>query len=209
MSKNLEPKCRKCRRENVKLMLKGERCYSSKCGMVKRAYPPGVHGAKGAPRLTEYGTQLREKQKAKRYYGLLEKQFSNYYKKAATQKGNTVDNFMQALEMRFDNVVHLLGFAASRYQARELVNHGHFLVNKKKVNIPSYQVKVNDEITLREKSQNNKFFQEVIKTLAKKTVPEWLDLDAKTLKAKVLEGPKTTTVKTIFDPKLIIEFYSR
>lgn len=209
MSKNLGPKCRQCRRESTKLMLKGDRCQSSKCSMVKRNYAPGAHGAKRMARLTEYGVQLREKQKAKRYYGLLEKQFSNYYQKATKQKGNTMDNFIQLLERRFDNVIYNLGYAKSRRQARELINHGHFTINGKKVNIPSYQVKINDLIELREKSKSNKFFQDAIKELPKVKIPEWLNLDIKDLEAKVIELPTLEKVKLIFDPKLIIEFYSR
>lgn len=209
MSKNLGPKCKQCRRESTKLMLKGDRCQSSKCAMVKRNYQPGVHGVKRAARLTEYGIQLREKQKAKRYYGLLERQFSNYYEKAVNQKGNTIDNFIQILERRFDNAVYLLGYAKSRRQARELVNHGHFKVNGKRVNIPSYQIKLNDEIELIEKSKKNKFFVDIIKALPKVKVPEWMNLDTQTLKAKILELPTSQKVKPIFNTKLIIEFYSR
>lgn len=209
MSKNLGPKCKQCRREGVKLLLKGDRCQSSKCAMVKRNYQPGAHGVKRSARLTEYGVQLREKQKAKRYYGLLEKQFNNYYKKAIKQKGNTVDSFIQMLEKRLDNIVYCLGYAKSRRQARELVNHGHFKVNGRRVNIPSYQLKLNDEIELVEKSKTNKFFQDTIKELPKSKVPDWLNLDVKSLKAKVVELPSIENVKPIFNTKLIIEFYSR
>jgi small subunit ribosomal protein S4 len=190
-------------------MLKGDRCQSSKCSMVKRNYQPGAHGTKRPARLTEYGIQLREKQKAKRYYGLLESQFSNYYEKAVKQKGNTIDNFVQILERRLDNVVYLLGYAKSRKQARELVNHRHFKINGKRVNIPSYQVKLNDEIELVEKSKNNKFFQDIIKELPKANPPEWMNLDAQTLKGKILELPTAERAKPIFNTKLIIEFYSR
>jgi small subunit ribosomal protein S4 len=209
MSKRIGPKCRLCRRENTKLMLKGDRCQSSKCAMIKRAYAPGVHGIKGTPRLTEYGIQLREKQKAKRYYGVLERQFRNYYDKAINKGGNSIDNFIELLECRFDNVIYNLGFAKSRSQARELVNHGHFAINGKKVNIPSYQVGVNEEITLRKKSETNTFFKDVIKEIPKAKVPEWLNMDAKTLTAKMIEKPSRDKVKHIFDPKLILEFYSR
>jgi len=211
MSKNLAPKCRQCRRESTKLMLKGDRCQSSKCAMVKRNYPPGMHGVKRPSRLTEYGIQLREKQKAKRYYGILETPFRNYYTKATKQKGNPIDNFLQLLEIRLDNVVYLLSLAKSRRQARELVNHGHFLVNGKKVNIPSYQVKINDEIEIKEKSKTNKNFDGIIKEVSKsnKNIPEWLNLDVKTMKGKVIELPSSKTVTPIFNPKLIIEFYSR
>ncbi|MFH1565134.1 MAG: 30S ribosomal protein S4 [bacterium] len=209
MSKNLGPKCKQCRRESTKLLLKGDRCQSSKCAMVKRNYQPGVHGVKRAARLTEYGLQLREKQKAKRYYGLLERQFSNYYEKAIKQKGNTIDSFIQMLERRLDNVVYSLGYAKSRRQARELVNHRHFKVNGRRVNIPSYQLKLNDEIELVEKSKTNKFFQDIIKELPKARVPDWLNLDVKNLKAKVIEMPSNENIKPIFNTKLIIEFYSR
>lgn len=209
MSKNLGPKCKQCRRENTKLLLKGDRCQSSKCAMVKRNYAPGAHGVKRSVRLTEYGLQLREKQKAKRYYGLLERQFKNYYKKAIKKKGNTVDSFISMLERRLDNVVYSLGYAKSRRQARELVSHRHFKVNGKRVNIPSCQLRLNDEIELVEKSKTNKIFQDIIKELPKAKAPDWLNLDAKTLKAKVIELPSSENIKPIFSTKLIIEFYSR
>ena len=144
MAKLLNSKCKKCRREGVKLFLKGERCLSPKCPILKRNYPPGVHGPKGRKRTTEYGTQLREKQKAKRIYGINERQFRNYYRKAISKKGDTGQILQQLLQMRFDNVIYLLRLARSRVQARQMVGHGLFLVNGKKVNIPSYQLKTKD-----------------------------------------------------------------
>ena len=150
MSKDLDHKCKQCRREGVKLFLKGEKCYGPKCPIVRRNYPPGIHGAKKTrQRLTEYGHQLREKQKAKKIYGILERPFRNYYQKAIKQKGDTNEILGQLLEMRLDNVIYRLGLAKSRKAARQLVSHGFFLVNGKKVNIPSYQVKIKDEITIK------------------------------------------------------------
>lgn len=207
MSKNLGSKCKQCRREGAKLLLKGDRCQSSKCAMIKRNYQPGVHGVKRSARLTEYGIQLREKQKAKRYYGLLEKQFRNYYEKAIKQKGNTLNSFISMLERRLDNVVYCLGYAKSRRQARELINHRHFKINGKRVNIPSYQVKLNDEIDLTEKSKT--CFKDTIKELPKAKAPDWLNLDIQTSTAKMVELPSLENVKPIFNTKLIIEFYSR
>ncbi len=209
MARDLNPKCKQCRREGTKLFLKGERCATSKCALVKRPYPPGQHGPKGAPKMTGYGTQLREKQKAKKIYNLLEKQFSNYFQKAVKVKGNTGEQLLRFLELRLDNVVFLLGFAPSRKKARQMVNHGHILVNDKKVNIPSYQLKVNDIISIRKKSRENEAFKDLDKSLQKYEAPKWLLLDTKELKGKVLNHPTQDDLKQPVDLKLIIEFYSR
>lgn len=210
MGKDLDPVCKKCRREGEKLFLKGERCYSPKCAMVKRNYPPGVQGAKRQKRLTPYGIQLREKQKAKRIYGLLEKQFRGYYEKAVKQKKvTTSDSLGQFLEMRLDNVVYRLGLTGSRKTARQLVSHNHFQVNGRKVNIPSYQVKVGDIITVKEKSQETTPFKNINEAIAKKELPGWLNLNKETLEAKITSLPQINDLPKNIDMTLIIEYYSR
>lgn len=189
--------------------MKGERCHSAKCIMVKRNYPPGIHGVKGRGRLTPYGIQLREKQKAKRLYGLLEKQFAGYYQKAIKFKGTTSDVLGRFLEMRLDNVVYRLGFAASRKSARQLVNHSHFLINGKKVNIPSYQTKVGDVITVKPKSLSATPFKNMKETMTKKEIPGWLHINKENLEAKVTSLPQSDDLPKNVDMTLIIEYYSR
>jgi len=209
VARNLDPKCAQCRRAGVKLFLKGERCNSAKCAMVKRNYPPGVHGVKGRGKLTSYGEQLAEKQKAKRIFGILEKQFKKYYHQAARMKGEAGDNLLRLLEMRLDNVVYRLGFAESRVQARQMVSHGLLEVNGKKVDISSFQVKIGDQITLRSKSQKSKLFSNIEEKLSKAQVPSWLALEAKSLSGKILDYPKKDEMESTFDPQIVIEFYSR
>lgn len=209
MAKNIDPKCKQCRREGKKLMLKGDRCNSSKCAMVKRNFPPGVHGSKGYPRQTGYGIQLREKQKVKRMYNLMEKQFKNYFIKASNQKGNTEEILFQLLEMRLDNVVFRMGLVPSRVQARQVVNHGHILVNGKKLNIPSYQLKVGDEISVREKSKKSKLLEKSSELIKNAEPVSWLSTDPKELEVKVTDRPGEKEMKGQFDLKLIIEFYSK
>ncbi|MBI5072030.1 30S ribosomal protein S4 [Candidatus Falkowbacteria bacterium] len=209
MARNLKARCAQCRREGEKLFLKGERCNTAKCGMIKRGYPPGVHGPKGKIRLTGYGTQLREKQKTKHIYGILERQFRNYFEKAIKKTGDTSEFLLQLLEMRFDNVIYRLGFGKSRQQARQLVGHGLFSVNGKKVTIPSYQVKIGDVISVKENRAAKKVFQNLPQTLAKHEPPAWLALDAAKIEGKVTRKPTKDDVKTQFDLKMIIEFYSR
>lgn len=209
MGRNLDPACKKCRREGEKLFLKGERCNSSKCAMVKRNYPPGVHGSKGRGRITPYGVQLREKQKTKKIYGLSEKTFNGYYKKAVEKRGDTGKTLSQFLEMRLDNIIYRLGFTSSRKTARQLVNHGHFLVNNKKVNIPSYRVETGDLIGLREKSKEMAFFKNIKETMGKQELPGWLSLDKEKLEAKITSQPKDDDFPKNIDIKLIIEYYSR
>ncbi len=212
MAKKLD-QCKVCRRAGVKLYLKGERCFTPKCAIVRRNYTPGVQGArKGArpKRLTPYGIQLREKQKAKFYYGLSEKQFRNTFEKATRKTGNTADHMFGLLEMRLDSVVYRLGLVWSRKDARQLVAHGAFIVNGRRVTIPSYQVKVGDIITIRSQMKASKHFQEVLPGLEKHTAPGWLYLDKAALEAKVVghaEKPEDTLA--VFDIKPIIEFYSR
>ena len=208
MSKDLDHKCKQCRREGVKLFLKGEKCYGPKCPIVRRNYPPGIHGAKKTrQRLTEYGHQLREKQKAKKIYGILERPFRNYCQKAIKQKGDTNEILGQLLEMRLDNVIYRLGLAKSRKAARQLVSHGFFLVNGKKVNIPSYQVKIKDEITIKPSKTKTKAFIDL--NLEKHEVPGWLHFDPKEMKAKIINRPKEEELEKSFNTRLIVEFYSR
>ena len=209
MAKEKKSKCARCRREGEKLFLKGDRCGTAKCAFTRRSYPPGVHGPKGKVRLTGYGTQLREKQKARRIYSILEKQFKNYFIKASKKKGDTSDFLLQLLEMQLDNVVYRLGFARSRQQARQVVGHGLILVNNKKVNIPSFQVKAGQTISVKPSMLEKPLFQNLPQILKKHETPNWLAMDIGKLEGKVLGTPKKEEVKTQFDPKLIVEFYSR
>jgi len=209
MAKEKKSKCARCRREGEKLFLKGDRCDTAKCAFTRRSYPPGVHGPKGKVRLTGYGTQLREKQKARRIYNILEKQFKNYFIKASKKKGDTSDFLLQLLEMQLDNVVYRLGFARSRQQARQVVGHGLILVNNKKVNIPSFQVKAGQTISVKPSMLEKPLFQNLPQILKKHETPNWLAMDIVKLEGKVLGTPKKEEVKTQFDPKLIVEFYSR
>lgn len=202
--------CAQCRRAQKKLFLKGDRCLTPKCTLVKRNYPPGAHGAKTTKtRATEYGLQLKEKQEAKRTYGLREKQFHNYFKKALRKKGETGEILLQLLETRLDNIIFRSGFAISRASARQLVNHGHFLVNGGKVNIPSFQVKTGQIITIKESSRRLSIFEQLIKTLENFKAPSWLSVDPKELKSQLLKIPTKEEINTPLDLKLIVEFYSR
>lgn len=209
MARNLKSRCAQCRREGEKLFLKGERCNMAKCAIARRPYPPGMHGPKGKSRPTGYGVQLREKQKTKHIYGILERQFRNYFEKAIKKKGDTSEFLLQLLETRFDNVIYRLGFGNSRQQARQLVGHSLFMVNGKRVDIPSYQVKIGDVISIRPAAAAKKVFQNLAQTLAKHEPPAWLSLDAVKMEGKVTRKPTKDDVKTQFDLKMIIEFYSR
>ena len=209
MAKNLDPKCKLCRRAGEKLFLKGDRCLTAKCAMVKRNYPPGFHGPKKTRRLSDYGQQLSEKQKAKRQYNLLEKQFKLTFEKARRQTGNTGEIFIKLLEMRLDNAIYRLGFASSRAQARQLINHGHFTVNDHKVNIPSYQLKGGDIIKIKANKKQAKVFKDLGEKLSKSEFPGWLHLNPKELTAKVLHQPDIETIKPNFNIQMIIEYYSR
>ena len=199
--------CRLCRREGQKLFLKGDRCYTDKCAADRRPYPPGQHG-QGRTKTSEYGLQLREKQKAKRYYGILESQFKKYYEEAARRKGKTGENMLALLESRLDNVIYRLGFAMSRAEARQLVLHGHFLVNGRKVNVPSFLVKPGMIITLKDKSRSLNKLKTVIEANAFRQPPSWLDYDANAMVAKVVAVPHKDDVVPI-DEQLIVEFYSK
>lgn len=208
MARYTDAVCRLCRREGQKLFLKGDRCYTEKCAVDRRTYAPGQHG-QGRVKASEYGTQLREKQKAKRYYGVLENQFRNYFDKAIKMKGKTGENLLSLLERRLDNTVYRLGFAMSRAEARQLVRHGHFTVNGKKVNIPSFIVKPDMVIALREKSRNLEKFKSVIEANSFRQPPKWLDYNAETLSAKVLANPAREDIDLPVQEQLIVELYSK
>ena len=209
MSKYLGAKCKLCRREGDKLMLKGERCITAKCAIVKRNYPPGLHGPKGRARQSGYNMQLREKQKAKRIYNLMEKQFALSFERAIKQKGEAGENLMKILETRLDNVIYRLGFASSRAEARVLTNHGHFRVNDVKVNIPSFNVKTGDIIKVKQSSKKSKAFASLPEKLKKLEIPGWLNLDIKDLSAKVLHQPAKENFESKINSQMIVEFYSK
>lgn len=200
--------CRLCRREGQKLFLKGDRCYSDKCAVNKRQYAPGQHG-QGRKKLSEYGIQLREKQKAKRYYGVLESQFAKYFEMAEKKNGITGENLLTILESRLDNVVYRLGFAVSRPEARQLVKHGHFTVNGKKVDIPSYLIKEGDVIAIKEGSRSLAKIKAVLEQTDSKVIPEWLDLDKNTSSAKVLRLANREDIDLEIAEHLIVELYSK
>ncbi len=209
MARYREAVCRFCRREGLKLYLKGERCYSDKCSVDRRAKPPGQHGDRRI-KHSDYGMQLREKQKVKRIYGLLESQFRNYFAKADLMKGVTGYNLLVLLERRLDNVVYRLGFAGSRNEARQLVRHGHFLVNGKKVNIPSYLVSEGDVIEVKEKSRKSKAFQSALENVQKRGgVSRWLDLDVENFKGTLKEYPAREDITMPINENLIVELYSK
>ncbi len=206
MARYTDANCRLCRREGQKLFLKGDRCYSAKCAMERRGYAPGQHG-QGRSKASEYAIQLREKQKTKRFYGLQETQFRNLFEKADRKPGMTGENLLIMLETRLDNVAFRLGFASSRKEARQLVNHGHFKVNGKKVNIPSYTVKAGDVITVKENSTNAPKFKEVKEMTI--TVPEWMSVDVEKLEGKILTLPTREQIDTPVEEHLIVELYSK
>jgi len=204
------PKCRLCRREGMKLFLKGERCYTDKCPFERRSYPPGQHGPQQLrTKLSDYGIRLREKQKVKRIYGISEKQMRRYYEMATKMPGQAGHNLLQLLERRLDNVVYRLGFAVSRAQARQYVNHGFFKVNGRNVDIPSYLVKPGDIIELKEKYRNNPQIIESLETVVRKGIPSWLELDAENFKGIVKNLPTREDITMPIQESYIIEFYSR
>ena len=208
MARYTDEQCRICRREGQKLFLKGSRCYSDKCSISRRNYAPGQHGQKRA-KLSEYGTQLREKQKTKSYYGVGEKQFRGYFEMASNKKGITGENLLQILESRLDNVVYRLGFGASRAQARQLVNHGQFAVNGQRVDIPSYLVKAGDVITVRENKKDNGAIKANIEANSARPVPAWLELNNETLSGKVVRLASREDVDIPVEEHLIVELYSK
>ena len=200
--------CKLCRREGKKLYLKGERCYTGKCAVERRAYAPGQHG-QSRKKATEYGLQLRAKQQAKRYYGIQEGQFYKYILRAERKQGVTGENLLRICESRLDNVVYLLGWANSRAEARQLVTHGHYKVNGKKVNVPSYLLKAGDEIAIKDKSKESTKIQATVEANASRPVPQWLDLNAETLSAKVLALPTREQIMVPVEEHLIVELYSK
>ena len=209
MARNIGAACRRCRRENLKLFLKGDRCYSDKCSFERRAFGPGQHGQSRFRKMSDYAVQLREKQKVKSMYGMLEKQFRLTFEKAERQKGVTGENLLMLLERRLDNTLFRIGFASSRNQARQLVRHKHILVNGKKVNIPSFLVSENDVISLKEKSRANALINESLEAVARRGVPSWLELDKDGYKATVKAMPNREELTMPIQEQLIVELYSK
>ena len=207
MARYTGPSCKLCRREGKKLFLKGDRCLTSKCAVERRATVPGQHGA-GRKTVKEYGMQLREKQTARRYYGVQEKQFKKYYVAADKQSGVAGENLLSLLERRFDNVVYRMGLAASRKEARQLIRHGHFMLNGKKADIPSIILKVGDTVTVKEKSRSSEKFKELQEQMAAVIAPKWLDVDVDDFSAKMIMIPERADVDFPFQEQLIIELYS-
>lgn len=208
MARNINPKCRQCRREGEKLFLKGEKCYSEKCAMERRPQAPGQHGAK-TPRVSDYGKQLREKQKIRRIYGMLERQFRLAYKEADRRRGVTGENLLQILESRLDNVAYRMGFGASRAEARQVVRHNGILVNGKRVNIPSYQVKPGDVIEVAESAKNQLRIKAAVEAAAGRGFPEWIEVDVKALKGIFKAPPQRSELPTTINESLVIELYSK
>ena len=209
MAKYTGPVCRLCRREGVKLFLKGTRCMSEKCAIERRSYPPGQHGQSRRTRPTEYGTQLREKQKLRRVYGMQERQFLKTYHMAVRRKGVTGEHLLSLLERRLDNVVYRLGFAASRGQARQLVNHGHLLVNGRKVTIPSMSINVGDSVEVREKSRQLVPVQAALEVAEGRGVPNWLDMEPNLFKGTVQALPTKEDIDVLVNEQVVVELYSR
>lgn len=208
MARYLGPSCRLCRREGMQLYLKGDRCYTDKCGIERRHYPPGQHGQRRS-KLSDYGLQLREKQKVKRIYGVLEKQFRGYFEKAERQKGVTGTNLLVFLERRLDNVVYRLGFANSRAQARQLVRHSQVLVNGSKVTLPSFLVKKGDVIQVAEKSRNKPLIRDALEAVARRGLPAWIDLAKEEAKGKIIMLPTREDITMPIQEHLIVELYSK
>lgn len=208
MARYTEAVCRLCRREGEKLFLKGERCYTDKCSIARRAYAPGQHG-QAKKKMSEYGIQLREKQKVRRFYGVLEGQFSEYFEMAARRKGITGENLLQILETRLDNVVYRLGLGTSRPESRQLVTHGHFTVNGKRVNIPSYLLKVGDVIALATKSRSSEKVKAISDITGGKVIPKWLEYDAENFTGKVAALPAREDIDLPIKEHLIVELYSK
>jgi len=209
MARYRGPVCRLCRREGEKLFLKGDRCNTEKCAIERRAYAPGQHGRDRRLRITAYGLQLREKQKARRIYGIMERQFRNYFYEAARLPGVTGVNLLQILEARLDNLVYRLGFAPSRPSARQLVLHGHFTVNGRKASVPSYRVRPGDVISVRDTSRGLPLIQESAETRAGRDLPEWLESNPKTMKGRLLRVPSRETIPTTIQENMIVELYSK
>ena len=209
MARNLDPKCRQCRREGEKLFLKGEKCFTDKCAIEKRNFPPGQHGQRRNQRLSDYGVQLREKQKLRRIYGILEGQFRSYYAEADRQKGITGENLLQLLECRLDNVTYRMGLGASRTEARQIVRHNSILVNGKRVNIPSYQVKPGDTVQVAEAAKNQLRIKGALAAAEQRGFPEWLEVDVKALKGTFKAKPQRDELPATINESLVVELYSK
>lgn len=209
MARNLDPKCRQCRREGEKLFLKGEKCFTDKCSVERRSYPPGQHGQKKNTRMSDYGVQLREKQKLRRTYGLLEAQFRNLYQEADRRKGVTGENLLQLLESRLDTVAYRMGFGASRSEARQVVRHNALLVNGKRVNIPSFQVRPGDVVEVVEKAKNQLRIKGAVEAVQQRGVPEWIEMDAAALKGTFKALPQRAELPQTINESLVVELYSK
>ena len=209
MARNLDPKCRQCRREGEKLFLKAEKCFTEKCAIEKRNYPPGQHGQRRASRLSDYGVQLREKQKLRRIYGVLEKQFRSYYAEADRKKGITGENLLQMLESRLDNVAYKMGLGGSRTEARQIVKHNSILVNGKRVNIPSYQVQPGDSISVADKSKDQLRIKSALDAADERGLPEWLEVDVKKLTGTFKNRPERDDLPSTINESLVVELYSK
>ena len=209
MARNLDPKCRQCRREGEKLFLKAEKCFTEKCAIEKRNYPPGQHGQRRASRLSDYGVQLREKQKLRRMYGVLEKQFRSYYAEADRKKGITGENLLQMLESRLDNVAYKMGLGGSRTEARQIVKHNSILVNGKRVNIPSYQVQPGDSISVADKSKDQLRIKSALDAADERGLPEWLEVDVKKLTGIFKNRPVRDDLPSTINESLVVELYSK
>ncbi|MFH1223911.1 MAG: 30S ribosomal protein S4 [Pseudomonadota bacterium] len=208
MARYTGSKCKFCRREGKKLFLKGDRCFTDKCGYERRPYPPGMHG-QGRVKFTEYGVQLREKQKVRRIYGVDEKQFRLFFQRASRAKGSTGENLLSLLERRLDNVIYRLGFSNSRQQSRQNIKHSHFLLNGKKVNIPSLIVQKGDEIVIKEKSRAIIYFTEAMQSVGRKEIPRWLNVEAASFKGTVTDVPARSDIAADIEERLIVELYSK
>ena len=209
MARNLDPKCKQCRREGEKLFLKGEKCFTDKCGIEKRSYPPGQHGQRRGGRLSDYGVQLREKQKLRKIYGILEKQFRSYYAEADRLKGVTGENLLQLLESRLDNVVYRMGIGVSRSESRQLVRHNSITVNGNRVNIPSYQVKPGDQVSVAEASKNQLRIKAATEAADERGFPEWVEVDVKKLTGTFKNKPQRDDLPPTINESLIVELYSK
>ncbi len=209
MARNTNPKCRQCRREGEKLFLKGEKCFTEKCAIERRSYAPGQHGQKSGARLSDYGKQLREKQKMRRVYGVLERQFRGYYFEADRRKGVTGENLLQVLESRLDNVAYRMGFGASRAEARQVVRHNGVLVNGKRVNIPSYQVRPGDVIEIADRAKNQLRIKAAVEAAEARGFPEWVSVDTKALKGTFKALPTRAELPATINEHLVIELYSK
>ena len=209
MARNLDPKCRQCRREGEKLFLKAEKCFTEKCAIEKRNYPPGQHGQRRSSRLSDYGVQLREKQKLRRIYGVLEKQFRSYYAEADRKKGITGENLLQMLESRLDNVAYKMGLGGSRTEARQIVRHNSILVNGKRVNIPSYQVQPGDSISVADQSKDQLRIKSALEAADERGLPEWLEVDVKKLTGIFKNRPERYDLPSTINESLVVELYSK